>query len=49
MQAARAELNDAEAAVAYQDIVARLQEGCAKSGHPVAAAYIDWKRYNKVP
>ena len=48
-QAPRAELNDAEAAAAYQDIVGRLQEGYAKSSHPVVAAYINWKRYNRVP
>ncbi len=26
-----------------------MQAGYAKSGHPVAAQYIDWPRYNKVP
>ena len=44
-----ATVTDAEAAAAYEGVVEGLQAGYAKSGHPIAAAYIDWKRYNKTP
>ena len=47
--ASAAKLSDTKAADAYNGIVDKLQAGYAKSGHPAAAAYINWKRYNKVP
>ena len=43
------EPTEAEAAAAYDCIADAMQAAYAKSGHPVAAAYIDWPRYNKVP
>ena len=43
------EPTEAEAVAAYDCIADAMQAGYAKSGHPVAAAYIDWPRYNKVP
>ncbi|MCH7487635.1 MAG: hypothetical protein IIC04_11685 [Proteobacteria bacterium] len=47
--AAAAKLTDAAAAAAYQGIKKALRAGYAKSGHPVATAYFQWRRYNKTP
>lgn len=44
-----AELSNTQASDAYKGILGTLQAGYTKSGHPVAAAYINWKRYNKSP
>ena len=42
------ELTNAEAANAYDCVIGQLKVAYAKSGDPVAAQYLGWRRYSKV-
>ena len=42
-------LSPDEATKVYDDLAESLAENYAKSGHPAAAAYLGWTRYNSAP